>query len=248
MGRGRVQLKRIENKISRQVTFSKRRTGLLKKAKEISVLCDAQVALIVFSAKGKLFEYSTDSSLEGIVERYERNAHAEQHLVVADTESQGTWTLECSKLTSRHEVLQRNLRNFMGEDLDPISLRELQHLEQQIDVALKCIRTRKNQFINESISDLQKKATALQEQNNMLAKKLKENEKTLTEELGCQQEIIGQNSSTFNLRPLSQQPYPFLTIGGTFQAKGSESEVAVVQTQPSSATLMPPWLLSRANR
>lgn len=61
MGRGRVQLKRIENKISRQVTFSKRRSGLLKKAHEISVLCDAEVALIVFSTKGKLFEYSTES-------------------------------------------------------------------------------------------------------------------------------------------------------------------------------------------
>lgn len=61
MGRGRVQLKRIENKISRQVTFSKRRTGLLKKAHEISVLCDAEVALIVFSTKGKLFEYSSES-------------------------------------------------------------------------------------------------------------------------------------------------------------------------------------------
>ncbi|XP_034672534.1 agamous-like MADS-box protein AP1 [Vitis riparia] len=61
MGRGRVQLKRIENKVNRQVTFSKRRSGLLKKAHEISVLCDAEVALIVFSTKGKLYEYSTDS-------------------------------------------------------------------------------------------------------------------------------------------------------------------------------------------
>ena len=61
MGRGRVQLQRIENKINRQVTFSKRRSGLLKKAHEISVLCDAEVALIVFSTKGKLFEYSTNS-------------------------------------------------------------------------------------------------------------------------------------------------------------------------------------------
>lgn len=59
MGRGRVQLKRIENKTSQQVTFFKRRTGLLKKANEISVLCDAQVALIMFSTKGKLFEYSS---------------------------------------------------------------------------------------------------------------------------------------------------------------------------------------------
>ncbi|KAK3002709.1 hypothetical protein RJ639_019197 [Escallonia herrerae] len=61
MGRGRVQLKRIENKINRQVTFSKRRSGLLKKANEISILCDAEVALIVFSTKGKLCEYATDA-------------------------------------------------------------------------------------------------------------------------------------------------------------------------------------------
>ncbi|KAF2311082.1 hypothetical protein GH714_019409 [Hevea brasiliensis] len=53
MGRGRVELKRIENKINRQVTFSKRRNGLLKKAYELSVLCDAEVALIIFSSRGK---------------------------------------------------------------------------------------------------------------------------------------------------------------------------------------------------
>ena len=56
MGRGKVQLKRIENKINRQVTFSKRRAGLLKKAHEISVLCDAEVAVIIFSNRSELAE------------------------------------------------------------------------------------------------------------------------------------------------------------------------------------------------
>jgi hypothetical protein len=69
MGRGPVQLRRIENKINRQVTFSKRRNGLLKKAHEISVLCDAEVALIVFSTKGRLYEYS---SHERYVQSYTR--------------------------------------------------------------------------------------------------------------------------------------------------------------------------------
>lgn len=61
MGKGRVELKRIENKINRQVTFAKRRNGLLKKAYELSVLCDAEVALIVFSTRGKLYEFSSTS-------------------------------------------------------------------------------------------------------------------------------------------------------------------------------------------
>nr|GEX03659.1 truncated transcription factor CAULIFLOWER A-like [Tanacetum cinerariifolium] len=157
MGRGRVQLKRIENKISRQVTFSKRRTGLLKKAHEISVLCDADVALIVFSTKGKLFEYATHSSMEAILERYERYSYAEKLLTAPETETQGSWTLESSKLRAKIEVLEKNIKHYVGEDLEPLSLRELQSVEQQLETALKRIRTRKNQVMHESISDLHKK-------------------------------------------------------------------------------------------
>lgn len=60
MGRGKVELKRIENNLNRQVTFSKRRNGLLKKAFELSVLCDAEVALIVFSPSGKAYQFSNN--------------------------------------------------------------------------------------------------------------------------------------------------------------------------------------------
>ncbi|KAL4332960.1 hypothetical protein GQ457_07G009680 [Hibiscus cannabinus] len=59
MVRGKTEMKRIENAASRQVTFSKRRNGLLKKAFELSVLCDAEVALIIFSTRGKLYEFSS---------------------------------------------------------------------------------------------------------------------------------------------------------------------------------------------
>ena len=59
MVRGKTQMRRIENATSRQVTFSKRRNGLLKKAFELSVLCDAEVALIIFSPRGKLNEFAS---------------------------------------------------------------------------------------------------------------------------------------------------------------------------------------------
>ncbi|CAN1822916.1 Agamous-like MADS-box protein AGL15 [Linum perenne] len=59
MGRGKIEIKRIENANSRQVTFSKRRSGLLKKAQELSILCDAEVAVIIFSNTGKLFDFSS---------------------------------------------------------------------------------------------------------------------------------------------------------------------------------------------
>nr|GLL49296.1 agamous-like MADS-box protein AGL19 isoform X2 [Ipomoea trifida] len=59
MVRGKTEMKRIENASSRKVTFSKRRSGLLKKAFELSVLCDAEVTLIIFSQNGKLSEFSS---------------------------------------------------------------------------------------------------------------------------------------------------------------------------------------------
>ncbi|XP_068651489.1 MADS-box protein SOC1-like [Aristolochia californica] len=59
MVRGKTQMRRIENATSRQVTFAKRRNGLLKKAFELSVLCDAEVGLIVFSPRGKLYKFAS---------------------------------------------------------------------------------------------------------------------------------------------------------------------------------------------
>ncbi|CAN1295586.1 Agamous-like MADS-box protein AP1 [Linum perenne] len=184
MGRGRVQLKRIENKINRQVTFSKRRAGLHKKAHEISVLCDAEVALIVFSHKGKLFEYATDSCMEKILERYERYSYAERQLVATELDSQflqGNWLMEYNRLKAKIELLQRNHRHYMGEELDTMSTKELQNLEQQLDTALKNIRTRRNQLMHESITALQRKEKAIQDQNDVLAKQIKEKEKAVAQ-------------------------------------------------------------------
>ncbi len=59
MGRGKIEIKRIENPTNRQVTFSKHRGVLLKKTHELVVLCDAKVALIIFSSIGKLFEFTS---------------------------------------------------------------------------------------------------------------------------------------------------------------------------------------------
>ncbi|KAK6796862.1 hypothetical protein RDI58_004563 [Solanum bulbocastanum] len=226
MGRGRVEMKRIENKISRQVTFSKRRSGLLKKTNEISVLCDAEVALIVFSPNGKLFEYSTQSSMENILERYESYSYAERNL---NTTYKENWTVEYPKLMARVELLQRNIRHFMGEDLDAFNLREFQGLEQQLDTALKRVRSRKNQLMHESISQLQKKEKELQERNNLISKKLKENEK---------KQIVQTNpgqSSTMTF--LLQSPsVANLTIGGPSQATDES------QNRDGYNALMPPWM------
>nr|AKI81899.1 FRUITFUL-like protein [Fagopyrum esculentum] len=231
MGRGKVELKRIENKINRQVTFSKRRTGLLKKAQEISVLCDAEVALIVFSPKGKLFNYSSDSCMERILERYERYSYLDKQLNPPDPSSFGSWTLEQAKLKARLEVLQKNQKHYMGEDIDNLSLKELQNLEQQLDSALKHIRIKRNHLMNDSISQLQKRDKLLQEQVNMLAKKVKE--KAHQVETEADQQDCDLNSM------------PILHIGAS--SNGSQtSETAARETEVRNQFVVqiPSWLRS----
>lgn len=243
-----MQLKRIENKINRQVTFSKRRSGLLKKAHEISVLCDAEVALIVFSHKGKLFEYATDSCMERILERYERYSYAERQLIATDLDTQGSWILEHSKLKARLELLQRNQRHYMGEDLDTLTLRELQNLEHQLDTALKHVRTKKNQLMHESISELQKKDKALVDQNNLLAKKIKEKEKEQAK--GAQLEQQNGELMIFSVgaMPLPQLPYPFNNIGGAnYQEDGGIGGVGGNPIQNLNTPTIPPWMFRRLN-
>ncbi|KAL2227134.1 UNVERIFIED_CONTAM: MADS-box protein SOC1 [Sesamum indicum] len=134
-------MKRIENASSRQVTFSKRRNGLLKKAYELSVLCDAEVALIIFSQKGRLYEFSS-SNMQKTVQRYlevtrERNTgieveHHTQHL-----------RHEAAVMAKKIELLENCHRKLLGHNLGSCSLEELQEIDNQLERSLNNIRSRK---------------------------------------------------------------------------------------------------------
>ncbi|KAE8713120.1 Agamous-like MADS-box protein AGL8-like protein [Hibiscus syriacus] len=153
--------------------------------------------------------------MERILERYEQKSYAERQLASSSSESQENLSLECSKITSTIEVLQRNLRQFRGEELDTLSLRDLQLLEQQIGNSLKPIRTRKNKLMHESISLLQKRERSLQDQNNKLAKKLKEKEQTPTEH---ELRNLASSSSPPSVQPPATVQFPSLTIGGSYKS------------------------------
>lgn len=69
MGRQKIEIRRIASDEARQVCFSKRRAGLFKKASELSILCGADVAAVVFSPAGKAFSFG-HPSVESVVERF----------------------------------------------------------------------------------------------------------------------------------------------------------------------------------
>ena len=54
MGRKKINIARISDERNRQVTFTKRKFGLMKKAYELSVLCDCEIAVIIFNSHNKV--------------------------------------------------------------------------------------------------------------------------------------------------------------------------------------------------
>ncbi|KAK9748157.1 hypothetical protein RND81_02G039900 [Saponaria officinalis] len=237
MGRGKVELKRIENKISRQVTFSKRRTGLLKKAHEISVLCDAHVALIVFSTKGKLSHFSSHSCMEKILKRYEHYSHAGEKLTATDPDSHESLTLENTKLKAKLENLQKKHRQCMGEELDNISVKELQNIEHQLDIALKHIRSKKNQLMFESINDLRKKEKALQDHNKDLSTKVEERESAIVARWVQQNHDLNSPSVSVS------QALPSLNLSHETGGNVIEDEATQSRNRSNTGTQMPSWML-----
>ncbi|PWA74995.1 flower development transporter SEP1 [Artemisia annua] len=172
MGRGRVELKRIENKINRQVTFAKRRNGLLKKAYELSVLCDADVALIIFSNRGKLFEFCSTNNMLKMLERYQNCTYGSMEIDRSTTNAEQNSYKEYIKLKAKYESLQQYQRQVCGEDLEPLSLKELEQLERQLDSTLKQIRSMRTQSMLDRLSELQLKEKMWLEANRALQQQL----------------------------------------------------------------------------
>ncbi|CAI0447306.1 unnamed protein product, partial [Linum tenue] len=156
MGRGRVELKRIENKVNRQVTFAKRRNGLLKKAYELSLLCDAEVALIIFSNRGKLCEFCSTPSMVKTLEKYQRCSYGatEAHRPLHETQSRYQ---EYLKVKARVELLQHSQRKLLGEDVGSLNTKELEQLEHQLEFSLNRIRSTKTQMMLDQLTDLHNK-------------------------------------------------------------------------------------------
>jgi len=69
MGRKKIRIERIPDERNRMVTFTKRKNGLIKKAMELSVLCQCEIALVVFNESGKCFKYSS-SDISSLLSRY----------------------------------------------------------------------------------------------------------------------------------------------------------------------------------
>ncbi|KAL3845681.1 hypothetical protein ACJIZ3_003084 [Penstemon smallii] len=181
MARGKIQMKRIENPVHRQVTFCKRRTGLLKKAKELSVLCDAEIGIFIFSAHGKLYELATKGTMPGLIERYMKcsggigEVSTHQH---PKDKQQVNYNMdpkeEITMLKHEIEILQKGLRFISEGGSGAMALDELNVLEKHLETMIYHIRSAKMDIMFQEIQLLKNKEGILQAANKHLQEKIDE--------------------------------------------------------------------------
>ncbi|CAF2145347.1 unnamed protein product [Brassica rapa] len=164
MGRRKVEIKRIENKSSRQVTFCKRRNGLMKKARQLSILCESSVALLIVSSTGKLYSSSSGDSMAKILTRY-KTQHADE-LKTVDLAEKTRNYLSHEELL---EIVQCKLEEAKNDNM---SIESLISLEEQFKSALSVTRARKAELMMEFLKTLQEKEKLLREENKVLASQL----------------------------------------------------------------------------
>ncbi|KAF8037799.1 hypothetical protein BT93_B0598 [Corymbia citriodora subsp. variegata] len=106
-------------------TFAKKRNSLMKKAKDLSQICDAEIGIIIFSCTGQLYEYSSP-------------------------------------------------RQLMGEDLSGLSVKNIQNLENQLEMSLSTIRLQKEHIMTDQINELHHKRNLIHQENIELQEKGRE--------------------------------------------------------------------------
>ncbi|XP_024976910.1 MADS-box transcription factor 23-like isoform X3 [Cynara cardunculus var. scolymus] len=159
MGRGKVEVKRIENATKREETFSRRTNGLLKKAFELSLLCDAEVALLIFSPSSPKPHLFSSHGMDRTMIRYRREKGS------GTTNNSGirtfeVWKDEMEEMKRMLEALETKHKHFAGDDLSTLGMKDLQKLERQLRIGVDRVRS--------------KKLKSMQEKNTLLNKKLKD--------------------------------------------------------------------------
>lgn len=150
---------------SRQVTFSKRRKGLLKKARELGILCDAEVGVIIFSSTGKRYEFGS-SGMKSVIERYDKHTmRLVENSQIDSSQICNMWQKKVIWMKQEIKRLQHSNRKLTGEDLGELSLGDLHDLYQRLEMSLHRVQARKEEILIDELEDLNRRERCLYEEN-----------------------------------------------------------------------------------
>nr|GEV99745.1 agamous-like 61 [Tanacetum cinerariifolium] len=173
LGRQKIKIAKIQIKNHLQATFSKRRSGLFKKASELCTLCGVEIAIVVFSPAGKVFSFG-HPEVESVVDRFlqartpynliSTSLHlVEAHRTIAsvpelnmqlthmlnelEAEKKRTETLDEMRKTSRSQF-------WWEAPIEELNLHELKQLKESMEELKKTVALQANQLFTENSSSV----------------------------------------------------------------------------------------------
>uniref|UniRef100_A0A0D3DQX0 MADS-box domain-containing protein n=1 Tax=Brassica oleracea var. oleracea TaxID=109376 RepID=A0A0D3DQX0_BRAOL len=163
MGRVKLEIKRIENTTNRQVTFSKRRNGLIKKAYELSILCDIDIALIMFSPSDRLSLFSGKTRIEDVFTRFINlsNQERENALVFPDQDRRPPAAIksdveeleqEVCRLHQQLQMAEEELRRYEPDPVRFTSMEDYEVCEKQLLDTLTHVVQRREYLVSSHLS------------------------------------------------------------------------------------------------
>ncbi|KAG4970002.1 hypothetical protein JHK82_035697 [Glycine max] len=160
MGRVKLEIKRIENPTNRQVTFSKRRNGLIKKAYELSILCDIDIAVIMFSPSGRVNHFSGRRRIEDVFTRYINLPDQVRDNAVSFPElpyrrgiqNKEELQQEVNKLQQQLQMTEEQIRLYEPDPLKMSTMADLENSEKYLVDVLTRVIQRKEYLLSNHLS------------------------------------------------------------------------------------------------
>ena len=185
-GRRKIEIKKIEQKNKLQVTFSKRRKGLFKKAAELSVLCGADVAILVQSPAGKVFGFGGRASIDAIIDRYLAgkasgsfyNAVANQIQQQQQDQEEKEKILEIMKKIEIEKAKEKSLMQNKGDNskgfwweqpIDNLDLEELLEYKAAMEILRKNVLARADEMAAAAANNIDAAKNNVAANNNSAA-------------------------------------------------------------------------------
>ena len=111
MGKRKIEISKIKNKLTSQITYYKRKKGLIKKAMELSLLCEVDIFLVIIDKKGRLSITCSQNSIEDFIKKNIININ---NKIVKET-----YTLkDYNKIFGKEKEIDSFINKFDSDDLN----------------------------------------------------------------------------------------------------------------------------------
>ncbi|XP_041010755.1 agamous-like MADS-box protein AGL30 isoform X3 [Juglans microcarpa x Juglans regia] len=207
MGRVKLKIKRLENTNGRQATYAKRKNGIMKKANELSILCDIDIVLLMFSPTGKPSLCRGVRSIEEVIAKFAQ-------LTPQERAKRKLESLEALKKTFKKLDHDVNVQEFLGTSTQTVE--DLTNQASTLEARISEIHKRLSYWTNpdkiDSIEHLGQMENSLRESLNQIQTHKQENlQKQQLMSLECSSQFQHEMHMPFSMGSDQQlQPLPWI--------------------------------------